>query len=177
MMHKILAIGAAAIATAVMSQQPAQAQTELIGLLRYPTGMQELYVDKNIQSLKLDNDTKVTEIIIRAELPRLTDLVINENHNLTNLTLLAPIGTKATYRSFLPVRGTNLRKITILPEQRWNIEIRNSRENDSTPIGFLQIQIAEAKPHELRIWQVKDKQGRTKVGVFSRGGVRQVNPR
>ena len=89
-MRKILAIGAAAIATAVMSQQPAQAQSELIGLLRCPTGMQELYADKNIQSLKLDNDTEVTEIIILAELPRLTDLVINENHNLTNLTLLAP---------------------------------------------------------------------------------------
>lgn len=147
-MHKILAIGAAAIASAAC-QQPAQAQTELIGLLRYPTGMQELYANKNIQSLKLDNDTKVTEIIIPAELPNLEFMRMQGCANLTNLVFLAKIGTQLKYRSFLHVRGTNLRKITILPEQRWNIEIHNSRENDSTTIEFLQIQIAEATPHEL----------------------------
>lgn len=38
MKHKILAIGAVAIASAVMSQQPVQAQSEIIGLLRYPKG-------------------------------------------------------------------------------------------------------------------------------------------
>lgn len=43
-MHKILAIGAAAIATSVMSQQPAQAQNKLAGLVRYPAETKELQV-------------------------------------------------------------------------------------------------------------------------------------
>lgn len=43
-MHKILTLGAAIIATAVMSQQPAQAQNKLAGLVRYSTETKELQV-------------------------------------------------------------------------------------------------------------------------------------
>lgn len=43
-MHKILTLGAAIIAIAVMSQQPAQAQNKLAGLVQYPTETKELQV-------------------------------------------------------------------------------------------------------------------------------------
>lgn len=56
--HKILAIGAAIIAIAIISQ-PAQAQSKLAGLVRYLTGTQEFY-DDEINTIECANLTNIT---------------------------------------------------------------------------------------------------------------------
>ena len=56
--HKMIAIGAAMIAIIVISQ-PAQAQSNLIGLLPYPTGTQEFH-DNKINTMECANLTNIT---------------------------------------------------------------------------------------------------------------------
>lgn len=93
-MHKIPAIGAAAIATALMSQ-PVEAQREMVELLRYSTGRQELLAQKEaVQVLACQHNSKATEMIILVDWPTLTQIDLRGCPNLTNLAILAKIGTQ-----------------------------------------------------------------------------------
>ena len=169
-MHKIPAIGAAAIASAVMSQQPAQAQNKLAGLVRYPTGTKELQVSDTLRTLYCQHNSQVTELILFADLPQLERINLHGCVNLTNLVILAKMGRKPSQREpaiTINVSRTKLQKITFLPEQLEEIEVQ------PTTLKTLQIQIAEAPTQTLQIWQVKDEREETKAVIFWRGSLLQ----
>ena len=165
--HKILAIGAAVIASAIMSQQPAQAQNKLAGLVRYPTETKELQVSDTLRTLYCQHNSQATELIPLADLPQLERINLHGCANLTNLVILAKIGRKPA--TTINVFGTKLQKITVLPEQLEEIEVQ------PTTLKTLQIQIAEAPTQTLQIWQVKDEreETETKAVIFWRGSLLQ----